>query len=1217
MNEPTALLVPVQVDALVVNDQVRIGENFQRWQPNYALLRHRLSPEPPPFAGIDTEFAVRPERSGVYLQWQLPQALIHGCQENPEADITFPLVPNRWLVVRTHGPSAGGIRERTAWIVESDHLDPATGTSPYVTRDGQITRIGRRIALADEPWSEPEAPAGELFLTVIGPGLATFAAYQPYNTNVFSLHDTMDGLDDDREHAVSYFVAGWYSDTSADPVTGLTTEQLKTLLTTHDWTVAEDQDGPATRLLCHGTVLGLTWHRTGPMPSSPRPDVVNAAVGNTTAHATGALPQETEPGDDARGPWSAAALLGALQHGMLDDAESPFAQARRAFAAWFTPAPAGYTWHLEEDPHAPRASRRERRAARRSLTGLLDRLNRAQAVHDAAAQDLATARRRLYDLWWAQGMPETPMLLPGGNQQDPDAYREQLNQQLAAAEQEATACEEALRQARALIPWGMTPDKLAADIQEYLGDAAPGFVLKRAPLPDYHRPNEPVVILRGTQADQQIRSKADEALRCRRPAELVTGVYLDAGRTHLAAAPASAVPLPPNLPHSPEELRPLLAEFFHLDPAGAAELAAATAVPEELLEDLRAAMTAPQRQARGVAPAHGTAPWSQPWSPLFFQWEVDYYPIALAEPDSAQAPENANWVFDGYRYRWPRRRGVGEAITLRGRQFLTPTPSQQQEGRLRQYAADRSGPYREQLMALAALAGEGDLIAQTLDGFQDQLSARSVNNALETDGSSRVRSAAVAEQAALIRPPDLGSLPHPFVLWPTSRFQEIRSGQFAFHRLSIVDRFGRALPVVVPDEIQLRESIGNGTPAHAFRPWIADELCPGLDENGHPITVVTQDAGRFVEVKPRLPQPARTRLYPVSATDDDTPAEGDHAGAALCGWLIPNYLDRTLLCYGPDGAALGAVDTAVTTGGVTRLAWLPLPGSPYEQHEDLAEDHRHLHDLVATLLERDPRTLVTLLRALDRTLTTIAPNGDQTPGTTLGRLLGRPLALVRACARIDLDGPARYDPSWRNLLDPAPPALLGYRWPVRLGECDDLDDGLLGHFLERDYGTLHTVLADEDLSDLDDPDGYLRPIAAGYGLALPARAPRDHDTASSARLTLLVDPYGAVHATTGILPTAHLQLPGRVFEEPLEALAAAFRFGPMPLLPVPGNESPALPRPSDRHGTWSWQQRSPAGTWQELPTRPSTPEPHFPLPSPQLRTGWLQLHPAEPEEDHA
>ncbi|MFF4285614.1 hypothetical protein ACFY0R_09840 [Streptomyces sp. NPDC001633] len=1217
MSEPTALMVPVHVDALVVNDQVRRGQNFQRWQANYALLRHRLPPEPPPFAGIDTEFAVLPERGGVYLQWQLPQALTHGHQAHPEADITFPLVPNRWLVVRTHGPSAADTRERTAWIVESDHLDPATGTSPYITRDGQITRIGRRIALADEAWTEPGAPDGGLFLTVVGPGLATFAAYQPYNTDVFSLHDTMDGLDDDREHSVSYFVAGWYSDPSADPVAGLTTEQLKTLLTTYDWTLAEGCDGPATRLLCHGTVLSLTWHRTGPMPPSPRPDIVNAAVGNTTAHATGALPKGSEP-DDAQGPWSPAALLGALQHGQLDEAEGPFAQARRTFASWFTPAPSGYTWVLEEAQDAPQGSRSERRAARRSLTGLLDRLNSAQAAHDAAAQDLATARRRLYDLWWAQGMPETPMLLPGRNQPEPGAYREQLNQQLAAAEQDAAGREEALRQARARIPWGMTADELSASVQEYLGDAAPGYMLKRAPLPDLHRPNEPVVILRGTRADQQIRSKADEALRCRRPAELVTGVYLDAEHTHLVAAPASAVPIPPNLPHSPQELRPLLGEFFHLDPAGAAELADAAGVPEELVADLRAAMADPQGQACGVAPAHGTAPWSQPWSPLFFQWEVDYYPIAFADSGSAHAPQDANWTFDGNGYRWTGQGGVADPLTLRGRQFLTPAPAQQQEDGLRRLAEDHSGPYREQLLALAALAGEGDLIAQTLDGFQDQLCARSVNNALETDGSSRVRSSAVDEQAALIRPPALGSLPHPFVLWPPSRFQEVRSGQFAFYRLSIVDRFGRALPVVIPDELQLREgSIGNGTPAHAFRPWIADELCPGLDENGHPITVVTQDAGRFVEVKPRLPQPARTRFHPLSATDDDTPADGDHAGAALCGWLIPNHLDRTLLCYGPDGTALGAVDTTVTTAGATRPAWLPLPGSSYDRPVDLAEDHPHLHDLVDALLARDPRTLVTLLRALDRALTTIAPNGDQTPGTTLGRLIGRPLALVRACVRIDLDGPAQYDPSWRNLLNPAPSALPDYRWPVRLGERDDLDDGLLGYFQERGYGTLHTVLDAEDLSDLDDPDDYLQPIAAGYGLSLPAREPRDHGTASSARLTLLVDPYGVVNATTGILPTAHLRLPGRAFEEPLEALAAAFRFGPMPLLPVPGEQEPALPRPSDRHGTWSWQQRSPAGAWQGLPTRPITPDPHFPSPSPQLRTGWLQLHPAAPEEDHA
>nr|WP_237694796.1 DUF6603 domain-containing protein [Streptomyces sp. SID5468] len=237
-------------------------------------------------------------------------------------------------------------------------------------------------------------------------------------------------------------------------------------------------------------------------------------------------------------------------------------------------------------------------------------------------------------------------------------------------------------------------------------------------------------------------------------------------------------------------------------------------------------------------------------------------------------------------------------------------------------------------------------------------------------------------------------------------------------------------------------------------------------------------------------------------------------------------------------------------------------------------------------------------------------------------LLGRPLALVRARVRIDLDGPAHYDPAWRNLLDPEPSALTTHRWPVRLGERDDLGDGLLAYVHERDYGTLHTVLDTDDLADLEDPGGYLRPIGTGTGLAVSARPPHEHTSGSTTELTLLMDPYGTVHATTGILPTAALLLPSGAFEEPLAALTAAFRFGPMPVLPsrVEGDargDAPqlALPVPSGRHGTWTWEQRTADGGWRSHPTRSASTAPDLPAPRPELRTGWLQLHPAAPQED--
>ncbi|MFI6986578.1 hypothetical protein ACIBSV_49670 [Embleya sp. NPDC050154] len=1209
MTDPSPLLIPVHLDALVVNDQVRMGENFQRWQANYALTRLRLSPEPPPFGNIDTDFAIRPDRNGVYLQWQLPQPLAHGTQTHPDAEVKFPRVPNRWLVVRTHGTPDAETRTQNAWIVESDHLDPATGTSPYATRDGTITRIGRRTDLTTTRWTEPDPPADDLFLTAVGPGLPTFAVYQPYNEDVFSIHDTLEGLDPTRAWTLGYLVVGWYSAPAVDPVTAAG-DTLAKLLAEYEWKTAPGSDGRASRGLYHGTVLGLTWHGTGPAPTSPRPDLVAVAVGHNSAHASTVFLDEAEP-PDAPG---LAELLNTCQRGLLDEVDEPdgeFIKARATFTSWFTPTPTGYAWTLEADPNAPDEPPAARRRVRRTHTDFLAALNTAQAEHDEAARDLAAARRRVYDLWWAQGLPMVPEFDPDDTLPD-GAYRGELGKRLRAAEAEAARCELLLGQARAKIPWGSTQQELTDAIADHAGDHIPGFVLKRDVLPDLHRAAEPVVALRRAAEDQQIRLAAEQGLRCRRPHELVSGVYLDPDRTDLVTAPPAAIPTPPNLPTQPAELPLLLAEFFHLDPANAAALAKAAGRPGTDVALLRQAMADPTGRAHGLPPALGTPPWQQAWSPLFFQWEVDYYPIAYADGEGVEDPTHANWTFDGNRYRWNGTGAATEPLTLRGRQFLTPTPAQTLRDALRHAADDRTGAYADLLRTLADRAGEADLLSQTLDGFNDQLLARGGHQAVHlASGTSRVRDTAVGEQIALGLPPDPGPLPRPFRGWSASRFQPVRSGQFAFTRLNVVDRFGRALPLVIPDEIELRDTIGQGTPAHAFRPGLADDLRPGLDDTGEPVTVVDRDRGRFVETKPRLPQPARTRLNLLSAHDDTHVLDEDAAAEAICAWLVPNHLDQALLCYAADGAPLGSVAATVMPDGTTVPHWQPLPGSHLLLPEDLAADHEHLHRLVTELLALDRTTLRSFLRGVDRALTTIAPNGDQDPPSTVGRLLGRPLALVRTRVRLDLDGPTYDDPSWRHLLDPPDPEYPRYHWPVRLGERDELGDGLVGYYHEHDYTGLHIVLDEADLDDLDDDFDYLRPIGTGHGIALPARPPRDHEPTSAAHVSLLLDPYGTVHATTGILPTAHLRLPGRAFEESLGAVAAGFRFGPMFTVQAPDDTALILPRPADRHGTWTWAELAPAGAWTTHPTAPADPAPALPFARPVLRTGYLQLHPSE------
>src|ERR1044072_5277712 len=207
------LLVPLSVKAFAINDDVLAnkGVNIQRWAYDYDLLSRFDSPMPEPFGGGNNL-----PGTGVILHWDLPAILRRGVQGEGGV-VEFPLVPNRWLVVRYSGPATA--RTATAWVVLSDALDdddPVTGGAPYMTPGAtslQPTLVGQVISLDDYQGPPPPPPP---FLTAVAPGNNLFASFQPYCQNVFSIFDPLEGVA--AQDTLSYLVAGWYADSRFDIV---------------------------------------------------------------------------------------------------------------------------------------------------------------------------------------------------------------------------------------------------------------------------------------------------------------------------------------------------------------------------------------------------------------------------------------------------------------------------------------------------------------------------------------------------------------------------------------------------------------------------------------------------------------------------------------------------------------------------------------------------------------------------------------------------------------------------------------------------------------------------------------------------------------------------------------------------------------------------------------------------------------------------------------
>ena len=217
------LLVPMHLDALVINKKITARDAYNRWQLHYKRMNRFENPMDPPF---DNQ---RPKvEKGVHLHWALPDGLTHGV-ENEEGEIEFPYVPNRWLVVRIQpGASPDGTSSVKAWVVLSDKYGPdGSGcTSPFIDPDPQKSRpgsvkptlLGSSMTLQD--WNRmmdkgdvtPVVP----FLRAIGPGNVTFAAFAPGVENVFGFHDKVSDVGVTK---LTYLVVGWYSHPeSMDPL---------------------------------------------------------------------------------------------------------------------------------------------------------------------------------------------------------------------------------------------------------------------------------------------------------------------------------------------------------------------------------------------------------------------------------------------------------------------------------------------------------------------------------------------------------------------------------------------------------------------------------------------------------------------------------------------------------------------------------------------------------------------------------------------------------------------------------------------------------------------------------------------------------------------------------------------------------------------------------------------------------------------------------------
>ncbi|WP_149183102.1 discoidin domain-containing protein [Streptomyces sp. TRM49041] len=1138
----TELIVPIRLHTLVVNATVTADHT---WTPAFRFMLERAADAEPPnptYGSLGT---------GVHIQWELPEALSRGHFHSDTGETTFPLVPNRWLVVRY--ATKAGRRQAVGWVVHSDYLQNSdyegtlgNGTSAYITDrspSGETVAthtdmIGRSHPLQDtdgqdRPWTDPD-PEGRhpLFLTAVGPGLPAFAAFASYHKNVFCLHDTLldlklPGDSHVADNELSYLVVGWYSDPDADILTkareipGLLPEgaTMQELLAALEWTAPSTTPALKHTRYC-GSSLGIKWSYNRPMHSTQptSPAALKVAVGHSTAEAFAELVRgQTRKNLD--GDLVKALFTGTIDTYGLPEGAVELDEATRR--AWYAGSEGGHIWEI-----LPRPS--EDPAPATPVPDWLADLNRAQAEYDSLADRLARARARLWDLWWLRHLPEAHHDRPPGFNDEADARLNPENADSIAAEVQGYLDRMAqLRTGRDALPMGDTPEALQSAIDTYATDhnLPPRLELKRTAHTPYYSPADPVVAITGAGSNQPLGRDPDDPLPCRLPSALLTSITIDGIPPFL---PDPTAPRPP-LANLPAICATLLNEFALLDKA------AFTRVGEGIATALETALSTPGA-IQGTAPEY-LGVWQQPWTPMYLQWEIRYCPTPF------RSGARDNWTFNGTTYQWTGQGALAHGgaenqwPAFTGRSYLTPTTPYVLRRQVSRYLQTYPAAETEGLDQLLDIYADLDVLSQTLDGFNDWL--------LRQEGGARlVPSAALADAELLGDPQGVPSPGEPDAAPDDDeRFQPVRAGQFYFHRLQIIDRFGRTAPFLY-----------NNDPGTLW-PYPAASVLP---DRGKPLYVPQGEERppnnhRFIQLPPRLMQPARVRLEPIRAADSAVylglPPADDPAATPVVGWLMLNYLDQNLLVYAPDGSPLGELRVV---GDGSRVAWTMLPHAPYASPEEFTGVYPELSKMIVALRNSGPISFDALLTTINDSLESVtdpSAQADRNPA----RLTGRPVALIRAELAIQLQGPPLTNPSWQQILDPDHEDYPDYTWPVRLGNPELLEDGLIGYYASQSgpggdthYGVLNTV------EKKPPRDRYLNPITTGTDLALRATPSGESQVH---HLTLLAHPHTAIHATTDILPVADLALDADLVHKALARIEASFRLDPLLAPTRAGNQT--------------------------------------------------------------
>ncbi|MCJ1240459.1 hypothetical protein MMC14_008462 [Varicellaria rhodocarpa] len=1262
---PKNLAIPMKLDAFIFNRPVCDAGDMEAriapiTQPNYTFLQMKdYMAQSDLLSHVDLHYSKRPEtnprftdlgrrqvrtnRLGVYLHWILPRAFrdgtaatptdgqqpsataaakgIHDKIEDPRAPV-FPHTPNRWLVVRkldpkapTTKPQCSPIPAVQAWIVESDRMftidelsqcvDLQVDVAPFITsflaegQDACKVEVSKQaevfigVRTPAESWPGEDALKGKqrVGLSVASSSNQLFPDYQYHCGNVFSMLDTFSYKEGNTlktltaAHA-SYYVVGWQKDpdkdlfkihpdntdhqTREDRLRALKMElnkQKPIPETVNKWL----KDSNPTQSVCHGAIYDVEWSidcrpcKTPANECSRRlRERMPVAIGTTAMDALIAYVASHNSSDTFEEDLYKLRVLLRAQDDSLDAHERA---ADEIAADNFMGFNGGSIFM-----HADQSTKEPAKPPSEESRADLSTINAAQRLFDSLGRRRKQLQWDLFAVWWRY-ISDTD-----------NKKKERLTNYKTAVKDARTS----LQKLNAVI------QRLGKEIERQRKEITQKTERPKAGvMQEFGLRADPTLLIAGVSAGWP--TDFQDKLTVRLDTQLAT----DQGKAPNEDFPGlNCVPS-----HLYSSVCSLLQEFDALsDPSRKKPDPKDGFFP--LYHDGKYTEKAPSNENPWRDRFNG----SQPWFPLYMEWEGQYTHIPKGKWDMVEQ-EAEQLSLCGRRMQYALNDDVTKGYDgptadwriLSGRSLILPQPtfilkahidrilSTVPEEELEKYLCKKRRALLDENLAKFAF------LSTPLQGFTDHLltlaNGSHVKPLIRVPGQKPIplEDAQKAADAIELKTEDLGLIddasdPIPYGSNITllnkqqSGFKPATHGQFRFTKLNIFDKFGQAISAIEP--------VATGSGTAPLYPCISEFFAPQSLADGLPNvidrsrSVSKKGECEFIQLPMGINQPARLNAAFLSASHGDRskgeaywrPATDWEERNPIWGWVLVNYVDRGLQLFQPDGSFYA--EARLTEGSSEGVRWRPFkPQLP-------SKSNAYMEQLLQHLLAEDQQYLLEFVDMIDEAMKGLT-SPPSAYGQFLNALTGRPLALVNLGWSVELaEKPKTNQSSLKGQQNtPFEPSIVFdnsrpyYEFPLKLGNRSRMTDGLVCYFDARSDKNKDFNAPDLDLthfytyspcksSEQRTAKRYTRPIAPKnfpklsafwndpekYVNAVVKQDWVKYENDWNSELTpfgALIDPFLAVHAYSSILPTAALQLPTWTWESALKKMVTFFHAGPL------------------------------------------------------------------------